>query len=78
MKCYFAQSHLKGVSDTLLLLQSFAFIGIWKREKMSNVEDYHINNSPRLMTVTSLVDTVTRGQLLATQGYYGPYNSYIF
>jgi len=33
------------------------------------VEDYHINNSPLLMSVTSLGDTVTKGQLLTTQGY---------
>jgi len=49
--------------------QSFPFMGVWKREKNSKVEDYHINNSPFLMAVTSLGDTITKGQLLATHGY---------
>ena len=53
----------------------FLFAKLWlhrdleRRKKISNVEDYHINNSLLLMAVTSLGDTITRGQLLTTQGY---------
>lgn len=45
--------------------------GLGTRKKISNVEDYSINNSLLLMAVTSLGDTITRGQLRATQGYLG-------
>jgi hypothetical protein len=68
MRCHFTQLHLKGISGTLLVCKALRSQGSGEKKK-STVEDYRINNSPLLMAVTSLGDTVTRGQLLATKGY---------